>query len=87
MAGFKASERLSVSLGPDAVNNSLQVMDLVLLPSYASNVAVEIFLRMNIVSGSLNYLMTISENALQRGSTEGLLGKQHTFFDFSSNLH
>ncbi|KAJ8036652.1 Latent-transforming growth factor beta-binding protein 4 [Holothuria leucospilota] len=72
--GFKVSERLSVSLGPDAVNHSRQVMDLVLLPSYASNVAVKIFLRMNIVSGSLNYLMTISENALQRGSTEGLLG-------------
>ncbi|PIK50443.1 putative mucin-4-like [Apostichopus japonicus] len=70
---YRISERFSVSWGPNPSDKSSNVFDVVLLPVVPVNQTMDTFIRIGVVSGSMTYLMTMSEKAAERSSTEGLL--------------
>lgn len=79
---YRISERFSVSWGPNPSDKSSNVFDVVLLPVVPVNQTMDTFIRIGVVSGSMTYLMTMSEKAAERSSTEGLLGEQFSSINF-----
>lgn len=65
-----------MSWGPDVWDVSQNALDIVLLPTFLTNITSEMYLRVSVVSRSLSCIVSIDGVAIDRGSTEGLAGKR-----------
>ncbi|KAJ8036654.1 Sushi domain-containing protein 2 [Holothuria leucospilota] len=74
LKGYSINNNILVSWGSDPWNTTANVVDVILIPQFATSLTGEIFIQIRPVSGSLVYLMTMDKMIFARGSTEGLFG-------------